>query len=182
MIADAYTDWYNQQQQLACDNGSLYFQKSLGCRSYPRFPTSALRTLLHGSGRTCDSAYAQDLLETYSPNQYKQYWCDPKINECHHLDTILLTPIESYQASTPVQQVSSTEKSKSLSCTVATCKAIITCPSDNTLKVLFNSGSTKTMIHQSTLLNKFQSTLLNKFQWILNVPSLRFQILGGKAK
>ncbi len=72
-----------------------------------------------------------------------------KINECHHLDTILLPPIESYHASAPVQQVLATKQPKFLSCTVATCKDIDNRASHKILKVLFNLGSTKTMIHHS---------------------------------
>ncbi len=73
----------------------------------------------------------------------------------------------------PVQQVLATEKPKLLSCTVATCKAIGNRPSNKILKVLFNSGSTKTMIHCSALPKGFQC--------ILTLPPLRFQTLGGKT-
>ncbi len=46
------------------------------------------------------------------------------LSQIHHLDTILLPPIESYHTSTPVQQVLAREQPKLLSCTIATCKVI----------------------------------------------------------
>ncbi len=57
------------------------------------------------------------------------------------------TPIQSNQASVPVQRVLATDQSKLLSYTVATWNTIDTHPSNNFLKVLFDSGSTKTMIN-----------------------------------
>lgn len=58
------------------------------------------------------------------------------LNECHHIDTILLPPIESHQASAPVQKVSATEKPKILACLVAVCKTAGTKPSTKILKVV----------------------------------------------
>ncbi len=73
--------------------------------------------------------------------------------ECHYLDNIILPPIESYQASVPVQQVSATDKPKLMSCTIVTSKTI---GAHHLLKVLFDSGSTKIMIHCSALPTRFQ--------------------------
>ncbi len=56
---------------------------------------------------------------------------------------------------------------------VATCKVIGNHMSNKILKVLFNSGSTKTMIHRSALPKGYQC--------ILTLPPLRFQTLGGKT-
>ncbi len=56
---------------------------------------------------------------------------------------------------------------------VVTCSTIGTHPSNKLLKDLFDSGSTKTMIHCSALPTKFQC--------ILKPPLLQFQNIGGRT-
>ncbi len=62
---------------------------------------------------------------------------------------------------------------KLLSCTIATCQTIGKCTPNKILKVLFDSGLTKTVIHCSALPKGFQC--------ILTLPLLRFQTLGRKT-
>ncbi len=124
-------------------------------------------------GSTCEDAPAGDPLEQFLPNPHDHCQYSTKINERHHLDTILLPPIESYHASAPVLQVLATEQPKLLSCTVATCKTIGNRTSNKILKVLFDSGSTKTTIHHSALPRGYQC--------ISTLPPLWFQTLGRKT-
>lgn len=60
-----------------------------------------------------------------------------------------------------------------LSCTIAKCKTIGAQSSTKFLKVFFDSGSTKTIIHQSVLPPKYQN--------VPNTQLAKFQTLGGKA-
>ncbi len=85
---------------------------------------------------------------------------------------LFFTHIESYQASAPVQQVSTTDKPKSLSCITAICKTIGAHTSTKLLKVLFDSVLTKTMINLSALPYWFQC--------ILNLPPLSSKPLTGR--
>ncbi len=60
----------------------------------------------------CESASAQDPFQQYFPNLCNQCRHDTKLNQWHHLNWTLLSPIESYQASVPVQQLSASDKLK----------------------------------------------------------------------
>ncbi len=105
---------------------------------------------------TCERAPAQDPLRQYLPNQSGHQRYGSKLHECHHPKTIRLPRIECFQESVSVQKVSTTDRPKSLSSTIAICETIDTHPSTTLLKVLFDSGSTKTMIHFSALPTEFQ--------------------------
>ncbi len=178
-IADAYTKWYDRCREISQGRNDTYFY----CDPWEvdfELPSSALESPLDGflneswlPGSTCVDATARDPLEEFLPSPRDHRGYGTKINECHHLDTILLPPIESYHASAPVLQVLATESKKHLSCTVATCKTIGNRTSNKILKVLFDSGSTKTMIHRSALPKGYQC--------ISTLPPLRFQTLGGKT-
>ncbi len=124
-------------------------------------------------GNTCVSTSARDLLEQYLPHQHEQQQYGAKINKCYHLDTNLSPPKESYLAFAPVKHVLATDKSKLLSCTIVTETTIGVCSSNKLLKVLFDSESTMTMIHCSSL--------PTKFQWISNLPLLQFQSIWVKT-
>ncbi len=174
-----YTKWYAHQQEKSQNSNSTYFF----CDPWEvdfELPSSAPETQLNGflnktwlPGSTCDSTIAQDPLEQFLPNPRNHCQYSFKINECHHLDTIFLPPIESYHAYEPVLQVLATEQPKLLSCTIAACKVIGNCTSNKILKVLFDSGSTKTMIHCSALPKGYQC--------ISTLPPLRIQTLGRKT-
>ncbi len=117
--------------------------------------------------------WCQAPIKQFLANNCHQQRYGTTINECHHRDTILLPPIESHQASALKQQVLASDHFKLLSHTIAICKTIGNCPTHNILKVLFYSGSTKTMIHHSSLPTKVQC--------IMDLPTLCFQTLGGKT-
>ncbi len=109
VLANAYTDWYAGWHEISQNSISTYFY----CVPLDvdfELPLGALKTTLVGflneawfPGSTCVSKPAQDPLEQFLPNPCNHCWYSSRINECHHLDTILLTPIESYQASAPSQ-------------------------------------------------------------------------------
>ncbi len=174
-----YTTWYARQHEISQNSNSTYFF----CDPWEvdfEFPTGTSKTQLDGFlndtwllDSTCDSSTAQDPLEQFLPNPCEHHGHSYKINECHHLDTILLPPIESYHASTPIQQVLAIEQPKLLSCSVATFKVIGNHTSNKILKVLFNPGLTKTMIHRSALPKGYQC--------ISTLPTFRFQTLGRKT-
>ncbi len=82
------------------------------------------------------------------------------------------TPYWILSSISTVQWVLATDQTILLSCRVSKWNTIGACPSNKVLEVLFDSGSTMTMIHCSSL--------PAKCQWILDLPPFLFQNLGGK--
>ncbi len=119
-IANMYTTWYARQPEISQNINSTYFfcdPQEVHFKLPSDAPKNQLDAFLNDAwlpGSTCDSAIAQDPLEQFLPNPCEHHWHSYKINECHHLDTILLPPIESYHASTPIQQVLAIEQPKLL--------------------------------------------------------------------
>ncbi len=99
--------WYTCQRTVSQTSNSTYFYCDPLDVDF-ELPSSAPETPLNGflnkfrlPGSTCESTPLQDPLEHFLPNPCNHHWYGSKINECHHIDTILLPPIESYHASAP---------------------------------------------------------------------------------
>ncbi len=145
----------------------------------PMIPQEVAKTLLDGFhpktwllGSACDqTTVIDDIFCLVCP--CNTYWYNNKLNHCHYLDAILLPEIESNQINPSNEHVLATKKLNFLSFSTATCKMIGTRQSTKLLKVLFDSGCTKTLIHKSTLQRNCKC--------VPNVDSLSFQTLGGKT-
>ncbi len=133
-IANAHTNWYNCCCECSRNSESVYYYDNPRKINF-EIQSWALEMILNGflnecwlSGSTCIEGPARDPLEHYLPNQFKQNWYGTKIYDCHHLETILLPPIESYQSFAPKQHILATDQPKLLLCMVTTCKTI--CPTN----------------------------------------------------
>ncbi len=176
-----YTQKGDQPVHLCWTKKYKLFFEPCGVNFSPSFPAGADENIIESIfpevwlfGSTCECATDLGIDKHFIISHLNEYWHNNNTHCCNYLHTILLPSSESYQAAATYKQVLTTQKLSIWSCSVATCKIIGMRTSTKLIKVLFDSGSLKTLIHKSAL--------SQNCHFIPNVATISFQALGGRKQ